>query len=72
MAVKTMESINSILFLKAKEIGLPHWNASHFIVVYRIAKQAVYVSDSSIGIMKYSIEQFNQGWAGAKDNSLQK
>jgi hypothetical protein len=69
----TDNRINKLnIVLKAKDIGLPHWNASHFIVVYSIAKEDVYVSDPFIGLMKYSIEQFIQGWAGVKDNSMQK
>jgi predicted double-glycine peptidase len=54
------------IVLKAKEIGLPI--GMHFIVVYRTAKQAVYVTDPSIGLMMYSIEEFIRGWTGVKDN----
>lgn len=39
-----------------------HWNNSHFIVVYKITDTTVYVSDPAKGLLKYSIEDFKNGW----------
>src|SRR3989337_1809180 len=39
-----------------RKIPLPciiHWNYSHFVVVYKITKNNVYVSDPQIGLVAY-------------------
>jgi ATP-binding cassette subfamily B protein len=49
------------------EIELPclvHWNNSHYVVVYRISKEKVYISDPSYGLVEKSVEQFLEGWIG--------
>lgn len=49
----------------AKKIPLPcivHWNYSHFIVVYKITKKRVYVTDPQIGKVSYSIDEFCKSW----------
>lgn len=49
----------------AKKIPLPciiHWNYSHFIVVYKITKKRVYVTDPQIGKTSYCIEEFCKSW----------
>ncbi|MGG8496979.1 peptidase domain-containing ABC transporter [Tenacibaculum sp. TC6] len=47
------------------EIPLPciiHWRKSHFIVVYKVTKDKVYVSDPAIGLITYSKQEFVNGW----------
>ena len=47
------------------KIPLPyilHWNYNHFVVVYKIKKDKIYVSDPQIGLVNYSQEEFEQGW----------
>lgn len=39
-----------------------HWQDSHFIVVYKITKKLVYVSDPAKGLLKYKISDFENGW----------
>lgn len=39
-----------------------HWNNSHFIVVYKITKKKVCVSDPAKGLINYSIADFKEGW----------
>ena len=42
-------------------ISLPciiHWNANHFIVVYKASKTKIYVSDPAKGLVSYSHEEF--------------
>lgn len=54
-----------------KEATLPcivHWYQRHFVVVYKITKQKVYVADPSAGLLMYSKEDFLKGWLSAKDN----
>lgn len=47
------------------EVPLPcvaHWEQSHFVVVYKITRDQVWVADPSRGKMKYSHAEFLQGW----------
>ncbi len=53
----------------AKEAPLPcivHWKQQHFVVVYKIKKNNVYVADPAHGLIKYSRKEFLQGWASTK------
>lgn len=48
-----------------KEIPLPciiHWRKSHFVVVYKVTKDKVFVSDPAIGLMTYTKKEFVNGW----------
>ena len=40
-----------------------HWRQKHFVVVYKITKDKVWVADPSIGLVKYSVEDFKKNWA---------
>lgn len=54
-------------FTKLKEAPLPlivHWNKNHFVVVYKIKDDVVYVSDPSYGLIIYTKEEFIQRWIG--------
>jgi ATP-binding cassette, subfamily B, bacterial len=41
-----------------------HWNSQHFVVVYKIKKDTIYVSDPSHGLITYSKEDFIKFWIG--------
>ena len=48
-----------------QEVNLPcicHWNRHHFVVVYKVTKKRVYVSDPAHGLINYDKEDFLQGW----------
>ncbi|MCK4922055.1 MAG: peptidase domain-containing ABC transporter [Bacteroidales bacterium] len=52
-----------------KEAPLPfiaHWKQDHFVVVYKIKGNKVFVSDPAFGLIKYSIEEFKSGWISNK------
>jgi ATP-binding cassette subfamily B protein len=54
--------------LKA-EAPLPvivHWQQNHFVVVYRIRKERVFVSDPAFGQTVYSKEEFLKGWISTR------
>lgn len=54
-----------------KDAPLPciiHWKKSHFVVVYKINKKNVYISDPAIGLIKYSHEEFIKNWIGKNAN----
>jgi ATP-binding cassette subfamily B protein len=53
----------------AKEAVLPciaHWRQNHFIVVYKIKDDKVYVSDPAHGLVKFTKEEFCLGWISTK------
>jgi ATP-binding cassette subfamily B protein len=54
-----------INFVTLQTIPLPciiHWRDSHFIVVYKIMKKYVYVSDPAKGLIKHKVTDFENGW----------
>ncbi|WP_299526757.1 peptidase domain-containing ABC transporter [Winogradskyella sp.] len=54
-------------FEKLKEAPLPcivHWNNNHFVVVYKIKNDTVFISDPSYGLITYSKEEFIPRWIG--------
>lgn len=38
------------------------WNSNHFVVLYKIKNNNYYISDPSIGLVKYSSIEFIKGW----------
>jgi ATP-binding cassette, subfamily B, bacterial len=40
-----------------------HWRQKHFIVIYKIRNDKIWVADPSIGLIKYSKEEFVKNWA---------
>jgi ATP-binding cassette subfamily B protein len=51
-----------------KDAPLPcivHWKQKHFIVVYKIKKDKIWVADPGKGLITYSKEEFLQGWLGS-------
>lgn len=44
------------------------WNQVHFVVVYRIKKNKVYVADPAKGKITYTKKEFLQGWYNHKKN----
>ncbi|MBQ0734855.1 peptidase domain-containing ABC transporter [Aquimarina celericrescens] len=50
-----------------KEMPLPcilHWNKSHYTVLYKISKDAYYISDPAHGLLKYTKEESLKSWIG--------
>ncbi|WP_108422506.1 peptidase domain-containing ABC transporter [Flagellimonas amoyensis] len=49
------------------EVPLPcivHWNKNHFVVVYAIKRDIIYISDPSYGLITYTKEEFLSRWIG--------
>jgi ATP-binding cassette subfamily B protein len=44
------------------------WNERHFVVVYKISKNKVYVADPAHGKLTYSKKEFIQNWIGKHAN----
>lgn len=54
----------------SEEAPLPciaHWKQRHFIVVYKIKKDKVFIADPAFGLITYSKEDFIKGWTGGND-----
>jgi len=45
-----------------------HWKQKHFVVVYRISRNRVYVSDPAIGLVTYSHQSFKDAWEVDSEN----
>ncbi len=41
---------------------IAHWKQEHFVVVYKITKRKVYVSDPARGLISYSHKEFKEAW----------
>ncbi len=55
----------------ATETPLPciaHWNQQHFVVVYKIQKNKVFISDPAHGLLEYTKEDFIKSWIGNNAN----
>ena len=46
---------------------IAHWGQNHFIVVYKIKKDKVYVADPAHGHITYTVQEFLKGWASAEN-----
>lgn len=47
------------------DVPLPfiaHWKQSHFIVVYKVTRKSIYVSDPAQGLMIYDHKTFTRNW----------
>jgi ATP-binding cassette, subfamily B, bacterial len=40
-----------------------HWRQRHFIVVYKVEKNKIWVADPAFGLTKYTPEEFTSDWA---------
>lgn len=52
----------------SEEVPLPcvvHWRKYHFVVVYKIKGDTVYVSDPSYGLIEYNKKEFIASWIGS-------
>ena len=41
-----------------------HWEGYHYVVVYGVSREQVWVADPAVGFRKMSVEQFERGWSG--------
>ena len=58
-----------------KDAPLPfiaHWKQEHFVVVYKITKNNVYVADPGHGLIKFTVEEFCNNWISTKKDGEEK
>lgn len=56
-----------------KEAPLPiiaHWQQKHFVVVYKIKKDTVYVADPALGKVSYSKAEFLRNWISGRTDDV--
>lgn len=41
-----------------------HWEGYHYVIVYGVAPDQVWVADPAVGFKKLSVEEFERGWSG--------
>jgi ATP-binding cassette, subfamily B, bacterial len=46
------------------------WNQAHFVVVYKIKKDTVYVSDPAHGLLTFTKQEFLKGWAAQDESGI--
>src|SRR6056297_2516020 len=51
---------------------IAHWKQNHFIVVYKIKNEKVYVADPMLGMITYTKEEFLRGWISTKEHGEDK
>ncbi|MDY0780816.1 peptidase domain-containing ABC transporter [Tenacibaculum sp. IB213877] len=56
-----------LAYNKLLEAPLPcvvHWNKNHYVVVYKIKNDTVYISDPAHGLITFTKDEFIQHWIG--------
>ena len=46
------------------------WNQNHFVVVYKMTKEKIYVADPAFGKTVYSKKDFLKGWTQEKEQGI--
>ncbi|WP_335965095.1 peptidase domain-containing ABC transporter [Galbibacter sp. PAP.153] len=60
-------------FEKLQEAPLPcilHWNKNHYVVLYKIKNEKLYISDPAHGLLSYNKEAFLKHWIGNNANEF--
>jgi ATP-binding cassette subfamily B protein len=58
----------------SESVPLPcivHWRQKHFVVVYKIVKDKVWVADPGLGLVKYSKDEFLRNWVSTVSDGKQ-
>ncbi len=61
----TFEQLNNDVILPC----IVHWQQNHFVVVYKISKDKVYIADPATGLIKLSKDEFLKDWIGTVKDS---
>jgi ATP-binding cassette subfamily B protein len=49
-----------------------HWKQNHFVVVYKVARDTVFVADPAFGLVKYSKAEFLKNWISVQQDGEKK
>lgn len=56
------------------DVPLPailHWGQSHFIVLYKVKNQKLYIADPAAGLFILTIEEFKRKWISDKNSGIE-
>jgi ATP-binding cassette, subfamily B, bacterial len=57
-----------------KEAHLPaivHWNQNHFVVLYKIKNNKLFIADPGQGLLQYTTKEFKAHWISDKEEGLE-
>jgi ATP-binding cassette subfamily B protein len=60
------------LFSSAPLPLVVHWKQNHFVVVYKISKDIVFVADPAFGLVKYNKQEFLKNWISVQEDGEKK
>src|ERR1700744_4045257 len=49
---------------------MAYWNQRHFVIVYKMKKDKVFVSDPAHGLLTYPRKEFLKGWAQGGEEGI--
>ena len=49
-----------------------HWKQNHFVIVYKVTKDTVYVADPAFGLVKYTKAEFLKNWISVQQDGEKK
>ncbi len=49
-----------------------HWEQNHFVVVYKVARDTVFIADPAYGLVKYSKAEFLKNWISVQKDGEKK
>ena len=49
-----------------------HWDQNHFVVVYKVRKEKIYVADPAFGLVRYNEQEFRKHWLATVSKGSQK
>ena len=60
------------LFTSAPLPLVVHWKQNHFVVVYKVTKDTVFVADPAFGLVKYTRAEFLKNWISVQESGEKK
>lgn len=72
MAVKVAynNKTDNACLLTAPLPCIAHWNQQHFVVIYKVNKNYVWIADPAAGKFKLSRQDFEKSWLGDRDKGV--
>ena len=49
---------------------IAHWRQNHFVVVYKVKKNTVWIADPAHGLVKLTKQEFCEGWISDQENDV--
>jgi ATP-binding cassette, subfamily B, bacterial len=69
---KAVKTDTDILLTEAYLPAILHWNQNHFVVLYKVKRNIIYIADPAKGLITYTFKEFAQHWASDKSEGKEK